>query len=321
MRTSISILIKVALFASLFIYFSCKKETDNKPNPNPIDTTKNPIDSTKHTSRDSLRMDSIFNVVEQMVKEDCQIDNEIEDIAGMQDEIMIKGGINFGRIAADTIRFKYESCADVKVVPKTTTSSGLVIVDFGSGCRSQNDQRIRKGIVRWTYTQKLHEKGAVLETRFVNYKVKRNSNYDSAIFENSCAITTTNLDTNSTGFILKRDILLDISYGDGSSFSTQGTQNLAVSLGEIAFKWDNTSILKQGSSLSGKDRKGKTFTKTATTDIVRKGDCAIAGKFRPFSGIMTYQEAATIRTVNFGTGSCVGDVITTMNGKTKKSFW
>jgi hypothetical protein len=331
-------LLNAAIFSSLLIYFSCNNKDEVKPNPNPVDTTKNPTDTTKNpvdttknpidtsnkwpSKADSLRADSIFKDVDKLTKEDSQIDNEIECITGIQDEIMAKGNINFYNSSLDTIRDTYNNCANVKIVPKGTNSEGLVIVNFGKGCKLESDERIRKGILKWTYTKKFHEKGAEIKTSFVNFVVRRNFNFDSVMFSNTSQIVTTILDTNARKIVIKRDINLSINYGDGSSFTSIGSQNLDLDLGgEYGFNVDNNTILKVGNTSTGVDRIGKNYTKTISSEVERRGACASSAKYRPYLGKITYKKGENTMLVDFGTGTCSGEIITTFKGKTKKTNW
>jgi hypothetical protein len=310
-------LFNIAIFSSFLIYFACNNKDEVKPKPNPVDTTKNPVDTTKKpVDLDSLKTDSIFKEAVSLIRDDNQIVNELNDILGFQDEIMTLGAVNFGRIA-----FKFDGCVNVTVNPRTDTTNGIVILDFGNGCRASKDDRIRKGKVVWTYSKKLHQKTAVLTTSFENYMVKRFNNFDSVMLDNSSSITTTHVDSNQNGMILERQVNIILKFGDGTKISNQGRNDITAKVEAISDKFDNSYIQKQGNSLSGIDRKGKSFKRTVISDLLTKGSCQFYSDYKPVSGKEAFEIDGKSILIDYGNGTCDGEVSITINGKTKKTNW
>lgn len=258
----------------------------------------------------------------QVAKDENIADNEGEDIAGIQEEIMSKNNVNFGRIVtSDT--FNYENCAVVTIIRKTETSPGTVTVDFGSGCIG-NDGRTRKGKIIWTYTDRYLNPGAVINTTFQDYGVKNQGASDFTMVDNTSTKTTTNTSATppiQTGAIVNFTRVLDMKFKlPGSNVITQnGTKYLEWNLGELGIRYDNVYTLKVGSQIQGIDRKGRNYTKTVISNVVRKAECALSGFFKPVSGEVKIENENKTKIINFGDGNCDGDVSVTINGKIRKT--
>jgi hypothetical protein len=288
----------LGLLALALATFSCKKDNENEP-----DT---------------------FAADQRVAQDDNRAENEEEDVAGIEDEIMSKSSVNFGRVATDTT-FPYENCATVTVVPRSNGNPGTVTVDFGNGCTGQ-DQRVRKGKIIWTFTDRLMKPGAVIVTTFQNYAVKNKNATQFVSIDNSSTKTTTNTSASeplATGAIVtfSRSLNMKFINEDGSVFTRQGTRNLEWQLVELGNRWDNIYTLKAGSQITGVDRVGRNYTKTAITDVVRKAECALLGYFKPVSGQVKIENDNKTKIVDFGNGTCDGEITVTINGRVRKTRW
>ena len=110
-------------------------------------------------------------------------------------------------------------------------------------------------------------------------------------------------------------------FSGGSSFTHKGTKSIKLELYELGYKWDNVYTLLAGSEITGKDKRGKAYTWTATTNIVRKATCALVRKYKPVSGILTITHENKTKVIDFGNGDCDNEVTVTISGKTKRSRW
>jgi hypothetical protein len=252
----------LSILALCITVFSCRKDKENDP--------------------DTFLSD------QRVAQDDSRAENETEDIEGIQDEIMSQSSVNFGRVAADT-SFKYESCATVTIVRRSGENPGTITADFGSGCVGA-DGRTRKGKIIWTYTDRIRKPGAIVVTTFDNYAVKNKNAAQFIMVGNSSKKTTTNTsqaepvaDGATVTFTRKPEMNFTIE--DGITFSQTGTKYVEVKLGVLGDRWDNIHILKAGSQVTGTDRMGRNFTKTAITDVVRKAECAKLGFYKPVSGL------------------------------------
>jgi hypothetical protein len=286
--------IQFAILGLAFTTLSCKKDKDKDP-----DT---------------------FIEDRQVAVDANRADFESDDISGLEEEIMEKSSVNFGRIAAVNDTFNYE-CATVTVIRKTETLPGKVTVNFGTGCQGE-DGRIRKGIIEWTFTDRIRIPEAVIITSFMDYGVKKATGDEFVMIDNISKKTTTNTSTaeSNDAISLKREIDMKMKLSDGTTFTHAGTKNITVS-GLNTGRWTRTHKILQGSAVSGTDRKGRAYTQTATTDIVRNGACAKLGFYKPVSGIMTITHDNKTKVVDFGNGNCDGEVSVTINGKLRKSRW
>lgn len=270
----------------------------------------------------------IFNADQQVSKDQNQADNEIEDISAMQDDLMAQ---NEARLYArtnvsDTIyRFNFDSCATVTLVPKGSNATGSITVDYGTGCQGR-DGRFRKGIVKWTFTDRLRKPGAVVTTTFQNYAVKPLNASEYIQIDNNSSKITTNLNTVEVSaeiptLKLRREVNMILRFSDNSTFSFAGTKNLEWNLGILGYRWDNIYTFKAGSQLQGTDRVGRAYGMLVNNDVVRKASCALAGVFKPVSGQLTITHDSKTKVVDFGDGSCDNVVTVIINGKRTRTRW
>ena len=287
--------IRFAILGIALSTFSCKKDKDTKP--------------------------ETFVADNQVAVDGNRADHESDDVSGLEEEIMADASVNFGRTAAVTDTFTYDNCATVIVIPKTENTPGRVTVNFGSGCVG-SDGRMRKGIIEWTFTNRLRIPGAVITTRFTDYGVKKISGDEYVMIDNSSSKITTNQNSpeSSNSISLVGVINMKMNFSDGTNFTHAGTKNITVT-GLNAGRWAKIHTVLAGSVLTGIDRKGRTYTQTATTDIVRTGACAKLGIYKPISGIMTITHDNKTKIIDFGNGGCDGEVSVTINGKLKKTKW
>lgn len=288
----------LGILALCIAIFSCRKDRENDP--------------------DTFLSD------QRVAQDDSRAENETEDIEGIQDEIMSQTSVNFGRVAADT-SYKYDGCATVTIVRRSGGNPGTITADFGSGCVGA-DGRTRKGKIIWTYTDRIRKPGAIVVTTFENYAVKNKNASQFIMVGNTSKKTTTNTSqaepvSNGAAVAFTRELDMKFTNEDGTNFSHKGTKFVEVKLGVLGDRWDNVHILKQGSQITGTDRVGRNFTKTALTDVIRKAECAKLGFYRPVSGQIKIENDNKTKIIDFGDGTCDSEVTVTINGKVRKTRW
>lgn len=263
---------------------------------------------------------------QQVAIDENQVQNESDDVTAIQDDVMGRDGVSFGRVAAATdTSFSWESCATVTVVPRGNNATGKITVDFGTGCAGP-DGRIRKGKLEWTFTSRLREPGAIIVTRFMDYGVKRAQADAFVMVDNASTLTTTNENTqpfnpSSPVLNLRRDISMILRFSDNTTFSRSGTRSVTWDLGAPGNRWDNVYTIRAGSSVSGKDRQGRAYTATVRTDVIRKTACALLGVYKPVSGIVDLVREGKTMTLDYGNGVCDQTVLVTRNGKSVRTRW
>ena len=260
----------------------------------------------------------------QVTSDQNEADTDVEDVATMQDDIMASHESALGRAAVDSI-FTYESCAIVTITPKGNNATGNIKVDFGEGCVGQ-DGRTRKGVINWSFTERLRKPGAVVVTSFQNYAVKPIGAANFIMIDNASTKVTTNESTTeptieSAVLNLKRDLNMKLVFPDANTFTYTGTKHVAWDLGVLGNRWDNIYSVKVGSTLSGTGRGGKAYTWTVNTDVVRKTACQLLGIFKPVSGVVTIQHNNKTKVVDFGDGNCDKTVTITINGTRTITRW
>lgn len=267
------------------------------------------------------------SVAEQQVAQDENLaQHESEDVGSIQDDIMGNSAISFARSAATTdTSFQWESCAQVTVVPKGANPTGKVTVDFGSGCTGP-DGRTRKGKIEWTYTNRLREPGAVITTRFIDYAVKSAASEAFVQIDNSSTHTTTNLNSQAVSvgnpvLNLRRESSLTLRFSDNTSISWTGNRTVVWDLAVLGNRWDNVYTWKAGSTVSGTDRQGRSFSALVKTDVVRRSACALLGIWKPVSGVLEFTHNGATMSVDYGSGTCDRLVTVTRNGKSVQTRW
>lgn len=272
--------------------------------------------------------DTAFKADQQVTKDQNQADHEAEDVSALQDDLMAANEAKLsGRMAVNdtTYTFPFDSCATVTIIPKGSNATGKVTVDYGSGCQGR-DGRYRKGIISWTFTDRLRKPGAVIITSFLNYGVKRINSEAYVMVDNASTKITTNMSSNepvggNTTIQLKREVGMKLIFSDNTTFTYLGTKNLVWDLGALGYRWDNVYTLKAGSNLTGIDRQGREYTMTVNNDVVRKASCALAGIFKPVSGKVTITNNTKTKVVDFGDGTCDNTVTISINGKATRTRW
>ncbi len=271
-----------------------------------------------------------FNEDQQVNMDQNQADNEAEDVSNLEDQVMDanESVLMNGRLAADSglVRFlDSNNCATVTIIPKGTNPTGKVTVDFGTGCLCK-DGRTRKGKISWTFTDKIRKQGAVVVTSYQDYGVTKRGATEFVMIDNNSSKTTTNTSspailTDNAVIRITREINMAMKFEDGQSFVYQGNKVMEWNLGLLGNKWDNIQTTLVGSGLAGTDRKGRNYTMTVNSNVVRKSQCAYMGIYKPVSGVITITHDSKTKVVDFGDGNCDSNVDVTISGKKTRTRW
>lgn len=264
----------------------------------------------------------------QVSQDQNQADNEVEDVASLQDDVMAQFETKLnGRSAVGEpdSTFPYADCATVTITPKGTNPTGRIKVDFGNGCLGA-DGRYRKGIIYWTFTDRIRKAGAVIVTTFENYGVKKDAASNYVMVDNSSTKVTTNesdadVSLTNTTVRFKREVNMKMIFSDNTAFIFSGTKHVQWELNTLGYRWDNVYTLKSGSGLQGIDRLGRNYTLTVDQDVVRKASCALAHVYKPVSGKITIQHNAKTKVIDFGDGNCDNQITITINGTVTRTRW
>ena len=258
-----------------------------------------------------------------------QADTEADDVSNLESQIMEANDSKFnGRIASDSVEVPFDTanCAQVTIVPKGSNPTGTFTINFGStGCLCKDGRR-RKGKIISTFTNRIRTQGAEINTSYENYGVSRRGSTEFIMFDNSSTkktITTSApaVITDNAVLGITREVNMKVTLPAGNVFSYTGSRQMEWNLGQLQNRWDNVYITKAGSNQSGVDRKGRNYTMTVNTDLVRKAECAFIGIYKPVSGQVTISHDNKTKVVNFGDGACDNSVDVTINGKKTRTRW
>jgi hypothetical protein len=271
-----------------------------------------------------------FNDDQIVAYDQNQADSEADDVSNLENQIMEANDSKInGRIATDSVVVPFDTanCAQVTIVPKGSNPTGTITINFGStGCLCKDGRR-RKGKITSVFTDRIRTQGAVINTSYENYGVTRRGSSDFVMFDNSSTKKTTTTSapaeiSDNAILGITREVNMKMMLPAGSTFSYTGSRQMVWDLGQLANRWDNVYTTKAGSSQSGVDRKGRNYTMTVDTDVVRKAECAYAGFYKPVSGQITIQHDSKTKVVNFGDGStCDNEVDVSISGKRRKMRW
>jgi len=209
--------------------------------------------------------------------------------------------ISSGRVATDN-RF---SCATITF--EGTKSSGVVTIDFGTGCTDAKGN-VRKGKIHLTYSNgPAGTIGFTIVETFDGYSV------------NSVTLTGTRTlvrEQASTQANIKHHITL----ADGKATWPDNTFATRTSDFHREFNTADSTITVDGTAI-GSGRLGKTYTMDITKTLVYKRSCMVSnGIYMAVQGTKLFTIDTTKKiTIDFGDGACDRTVTVTINGKSKSA--
>jgi hypothetical protein len=273
----ISLFIASSLVCSAILFSSCKKDA----------ATDDDVES----AQDNALAESSFN-----------------DVTTITDQAAYSGSVNM-RVAGSSSADKEDgslgsACATVSV--DTVSSPHIITIDFGTTNCLCNDGRYRRGKIMASFTGRYKDAGTVISISFSNYFVNDNQ------LTGTKKITNNGL--NAAGHLVYKievngSVIKANGAGTATWISTRQREWIAGSATPLILNDDVYSIT---GSASGTTAKGKSYTISITTALVRKMSC------RWFeSGVLdvTPQNKPT-RTLDYGNTGCDANATVTISGHT-----
>jgi hypothetical protein len=298
MKTTITLKTILIFFVSIsFVVMldSCKKDSSTPNNPsNNTDTTAANL-SASTTLADNA-YDDIFQTAVQ-----TGYDNNIAYSTSSIGEGRIETNSVHGSTATNTVN----GCAVYTLTPNdVTTFPKTVVVDFGSGCTSTTGIT-RIGKITYVFSGKLITPGTTVSASFTNYSVNgyqlkgTYSITNNVSLANGVAFTTSVSDGS-------------IVFPDQTSYSYSGSKNVKQTAG-ITTTMDASDDVYSITGNNTFSANGNTIVNTITTPLSRAYSCEWIG-----SGIISFTyNTDTKGTLDFGNGTCDGDVTIKVGSFTK----
>ncbi len=204
-------------------------------------------------------------------------------------------------------------CATVTITrsPNSTTTNpiGSIVIDFGTGCTDARGV-VRKGKITINYTGRRFAPNSTIVTTFQDY------------FRNGVKVEGTHTLTNvaSTNLSYPRfNVVIaggKLTFPDGRTITREHnfTREWQRATNPAQDKW----VILAGSSASGTNKGGKTYSMNVTKDLVYSRACQISNKvFIAVSGTKVFVADSRTYTVDYGNGDCDNDITVTVNGVSK----
>jgi len=204
-------------------------------------------------------------------------------------------------------------CATIMITrtPNSTRDnpSGSIVVDFGSGCTDARGV-VRKGKITITYAGKRFFPGSTIVTTFQDF------------FRNGVKVEGTHTLTNvtSTNVSYPRfNVVIaggKLTFPDGKTITRE--QNFTREWQRATNPTQDKWVIVAGSSASGTNKSGKTYSMNVTKDLVYSRACQISNKvFIAVSGTKVFVTDSRTYTVDYGNGDCDNDITVSVNGVSK----
>lgn len=202
-------------------------------------------------------------------------------------------------------------CATVTITRTGTkdTPAGNIVVDFGSGCTDGRGV-IRKGKITITYSGKRFLPGSTIVTTFQDFY--RNGVKVEGVH------TLTNTQANLTSFPKFTVVIAGgkLTFPDGKTITRE--QNFTREWQRATNPTQDKWVILAGSSASGTNKSGKTYSMNVTKDLVYSRACQISNKvFIAVSGTKVFVTDSRTYTVDYGNGDCDNDITVSVNGVSK----
>lgn len=204
-------------------------------------------------------------------------------------------------------------CATVTLTrtPNSTRDNpvGSIMIDFGTGCTDARGVT-RKGKIIINYVGKRFVSGSSITTTFDGY-----SRNDVKV---EGTHTLTNTQANLTSFPRFTVVIAGgkLTFPDGKTITREQTftREWQRASSPTQDKW----VILSGSSASGTNKNGKSYTMNVTKDLVYSRACQISNKvFIAVSGTKVFVADSKTYTVDYGDGNCDNDITVTLGGISK----
>ena len=193
-------------------------------------------------------------------------------------------------------------------VSDTTHFPVTMTIDYGTtGIIDTIDNKVRKGQIVASFSNKWHISGTTATVKLVNYFVANTSggnfvqyNADSIMIKRTDSIVFTNAIINGT-----------VVSPAGWSLKWASTRTMTQTGGYSTITFGDDVFSATGNS-TGTDRNGKTYTVTLKNPIVKRSSCA----WIESGSLDLTPDGLSVRTVDYGTGTCDNKVTLVINGNT-----
>src|SRR5690606_3014448 len=217
------------------------------------------------------------------------------------------GGRTSATITINDSRF---NCDGILVTIEPDQSStvevpqGVITVDFGTGCTDLLGN-VRKGKLIFTYAGRRFENGSTLVTTTENYSI---NNIKLEGTRTSTNITGSSIDAPKLSTVLQNG---KATFEDGSYALRES--NITVSWIRAESPAGDRLVLRQGSTVSGVNRAGRSYVVSLLKELEYKRSCPMAT-----SGTKKYViDGSKEITIDYGSGACDASVTVTVNGVTR----
>lgn len=203
-------------------------------------------------------------------------------------------------------------CATVTITRTSTNKdapAGNIVIDFGSGCADMRGI-VRKGKITITYAGRRFAPGSTIVTTFQDF------------FRNGVKVEGTHTLANVTGTnsaFPRFNVVIaggKLTFPDGRTITREHnfTREWQRATNPAQDKW----VILAGSSASGSNKRGRSYTMNVTKDLVYSRACQISDKvFIAVSGTKIFVTDSKTYTVDYGNGECDNDITVTVNGVSK----
>jgi hypothetical protein len=246
----------------------------------------------------------------QSITEESISDAYFEDVDGMASEYITNSSGNelggrlpsSGRVEED----ERVACASKTFLPNSTSTSGVIIIDFGTGCTVRGNTRQGKIILTYSNGPRGSIGFKVVAT-FENYKINGVQLMGTR--------TITRIEASSSNNI-KHSIVLENGRAIWPENGGEATRSSSFTR-EWVRDVSNERVLLDGTA-DGTNRKGKEYTMDITSDLVFRRACMLSDEiFMAVQGTKVFSVDGKTITVDYGDGSCDKSIRLTVNGVTR----
>jgi hypothetical protein len=246
----------------------------------------------------------------QAVTEESISDSYFEDVDGMSSEyIANSSAAQLGGRVATSGRVEEDdriACATIGFSPNSTSTSGQITIDFGTGCTRGGNTRSGKIILTYSNGPR-GQIGFKVITTFDNYRIND--------VQLQGTRTVTRIEASSTNNIKHSIVLADgrAIWPDNGGEVTRSSQFTREWVRDV----NNERVLLDGTA-DGTNRRGKDYTMEITNDLVFRRACILSDEiFMAVQGTKVFTSDGKTMTVDYGDGSCDRSIRLTVNGVTR----
>jgi hypothetical protein len=246
----------------------------------------------------------------QAVTEESISDAYFEDVDGMSAEFIANSSGNAlggrlpssGRVEEDD----RISCAEISFSPNSTSTAGVITVDFGDGCTIRGNKRSGKIILTYSNGPR-GSIGFKVVTTFDNYKINDVQLQGTRTVTRIAASNDANI---------KHSIVLE---NGRAIWPENGGEVTRTS--EFTREWvrdvNDERVILDGVA-DGTNRRGKDYAMEITSELVFRRACILSDEiYMAVEGTKVFTVDGKIITVDYGDGTCDRSIRLNVNGVTR----